>query len=202
MSDKAMEILDVKTITNLADAGYYDSKDIVDCEQNGITCIVAKKPAGGPRKAEGFNREDFIYDRKKDVYICPGKKELFYMRNEKHVSGREYRVYANYPVCRKCQKKPDCTSYHHREVLRMTRQDILDVVDERTQKNKALYRKRQQIVEHCFGTIKAVWGYRQFLCRTKPKVTAETALAYMAYNFRRVFNITSDNGRRLAMVMG
>jgi transposase len=199
MSEKAMEILDVKTITNLADAGYYDSKDIVDCERNGITCIVAKKPAGGPRKAEGFNREDFIYDRKKDVYICPGKKELFYTRDEKHVSGREYRVYANYPACRKCQKKPDCTSYHHREVLRMTRQDILDAVDERTRKNKALYRKRQEIVEHCFGTIKAVWGYRQFLCRTKPKVTTEMALAYMAYNFRRVFNIASENKMKLAL---
>jgi IS5 family transposase len=63
------------------------------------------------------------------------------------------------------------------------------VVDERTRNNRALYRKRQEIVEHPFGTVKAVWGYKQFLCRGKLKVTAETALAYLAYNLRRAVNI-------------
>jgi len=202
MSDMAMEILDVKTITNMADAGYYDSEDIIDCEQNGITCLVAKRPLGGPKKAEGFNRGDFIYDSKKDVYICPDKNELLYMRKEKRVNKIEHRVYANYSACGKCKKKSACTTHHHREILRIPNQDILDAVDERTLKNKALYRKRQEIVEHCFGTIKAVWGYGQFLCRTKPKVTAETALAYMAYNLRRVFNITTDNKMKLALAMG
>jgi hypothetical protein len=55
-------------------------------------------------------------------------------------------------------------------------------------------------VEHPFGTIKAVWGYKQFLCRTKPKVTAETALAYLAYNMRRMFNISMGDGLKLAFV--
>jgi hypothetical protein len=201
MSDKAMEIMEVETITNLADAGYYDSKDIVACEQSGVTCVVAKRAAGGSKKAEGFNREDFIYDREKDVYICPCKQELKYMRSSKHISGREYHVYSNTPACGKCEKKSDCTTWRHREVRRLTCQDILDVVDERTRRNKALYRKRQEIVEHCFGTVKAVWGYRQFLCRGKPKVTAETALAYMAYNLRRVFNIYTENGNILAFAV-
>jgi transposase len=198
MSQKAMDIMDVKAITNLADAGYYSSQDIVACEQSGVTCLVAKRPTGGPKKADGFNREDFIYNREKNVYICPDKKELKYMRKEKHISGREYHVYSNTSACGECQKKPDCTTYRYREVLRLTCQDTLDVVDERTRLNKALYRKRQEIVEHCFGTIKAVWGYRQFLCRGKTKVSAEMALAYMAYNLRRVFNIYTENCSRLA----
>jgi len=202
MSEKAKEIMDVTTLTNLADAGYYDSKDIADCERSGVTCLVAKPSAGGPKKEEGFNHRDFIYDREKDLYRCPCQNELKYMYNRKHISGREYRVYVNTPACRKCQKKTECTKYRYREVLRLSCQDILDSVDERTRKNKELYLKRREIVEHCFGTVKAVWGYRQFLCRTKPKVTTETALAYMAYNFRRVFNIFMGNGGRLAEVLG
>jgi len=198
MSDKAMEMLDVKTITNLADTGYYDSQDIAACELRGVTCLVAKPTPGGPKKADGFNHRDFIYDREKDVYICPCKKELKYMRSWKHNSGREYRVYTNTPACTKCEKKALCTTTKYREVLRQTCQDVLDCVDERTRKNKGLYRKRQEIVEHVFGTVKAVWGYKQFLCRTKPKVTAETALAYLAYNIRRVFNILAESGDRLA----
>jgi hypothetical protein len=67
-------------------------------------------------------------------------------------------------------------------------------VDERTRNNKGLYRKRQEIVEHVFGTVKGVWGYKQFLSRTKPKVAAETALGYMAYNMRRAANIFKGAG--------
>jgi hypothetical protein len=79
---------------------------------------------------------------------------------------------------------------------------VLDIVNERTQSNKTLYRKRQQIVEHPFGIIKSVWGYKQYLCRTKPKVTAETALAFLAYNIRRVVNIFAAKGENLCSSLG
>lgn len=201
MSDKVKEIMNVETITHLADAGYYCSEDIVECEESGIVCLVAKRATGGPKKADGFNREDFIYDRDKDIYKCPCQKELVYTREKSHVSGREYRVYSNVLACKNCERKAECTKTQNREVLRLHCQDIMDVVDERTRNNKALYGKRKEIIEHCFGTIKSVWGYRQYLCRTKPKVTAETALTYMAYNVRRIYNILTDNKKRLTAVL-
>ena len=71
-------------------------------------------------------------------------------------------------------------------------------MDERTRNNKELYRRRSEIVEHVFGTVKAVWGYRQYLCRGKEKVTAETALAYLAYNMRRAINIFAES--RISLV--
>jgi hypothetical protein len=202
MSQRAKEIMGVETVTLLADAGYYDSEDIAACEGNGVTCLVPKLAAGGPKKEEGYNRKDFKYDGERDVYICPCQKELKYMSNKKHVSGREYRIYANYSACKICEKKKKCTSYKYREVLRLTCQDVLDRVDERTRENKRLYRRRQEIVEHCFGTVKAVWGYRQYLCRTKVKVSAETALMYMAYNLRRIFNIYTESMGKLVRVTG
>jgi IS5 family transposase len=202
MAGRAMEVMGVKEVTVLADAGYYSSEDIAACEGGGVTCLVPKPAAGGPKKEEGFNRKDFHYDRERDVYICPCQKELKHKYNKKHVSGREYRVYSNYSACRACQKKAKCTSYRNREVLRLTCQDLLDIVDERTRKNKELYRKRKDIVEHIFGTVKAVWGYRQYLCRTKVKVSGEMALTYMAYNLRRIFNIYKENMSRLITVSG
>ena len=198
MSEKAKEALGVEGLTNLADKGYYNSKEIVACEESGVTCLVAKPKAGGPKKAEGFNHKDFVYDKENDQYICPCGKQMRYKCNKKHISGREYRAYANYGECGKCQSKAKCTTYRYREILRLECQDILDAVDERTGKNKALYLKRQEIVEHVFGTIKAVWGYKQFLCRTKAKVKGETALACLAYNMRRAFNIYKGTGLKLA----
>jgi len=200
--DKAKEIMEVQTLTNLADAGYYYSEDIVACERSGVTCLVAKPPEGGARKAEGFRRGDFVYNSEKDLYVCPRGRELEFKGVKKHVSGREYRTYRTPKACGSCEKKPLCTTRKYREVERLTCQDILDKVDQRTRSGKALYRKRQEIVEHCFGTIKAVWGYRQFLCRGKAKVTAEMALAYTAYNLRRVFNILTRSGSRLSLALG
>lgn len=34
-----------------------------------------------------------------------------------------------------------------------------------------------------------LFGFKQFLCRELVKVTGEVSLAFLAYNFRRVFNI-------------
>jgi len=204
MSDKAKEILEVESLVNLADSGYYDSADIAACEESGVTCLVAKGADGGPKKEEGYNRKDFVYDREKDVYKCPCQQELSYKGNRRqHISGRKYLVYSNIEACRGCANREKCTSAKlgYREYLRLSCQDVLDRVDERTRKNKALYRKRQEIVEHVFGTIKSVWGYRQYLCRTKPKVTAETALSFMAYNIRRVYNVLSEERRRMGAGM-
>jgi hypothetical protein len=201
MSEKAKDIMGVEKLTNLADKGYYGSEDIAACEDSGVTCLVPKPRPGGAKKAEGFRHEDFIYDKEKDTYTCPCKNQLSLKGHRKHISGREYLVYANYGECRECQSKGKCTKYTYREVLRLKVQDTLDIVDERTRANKALYRKRQEIVEHPYGTIKAVWGYKQFLCRTKPKVTAEAALAFLAYNMRRVFNILIEERAKPAEVM-
>ena len=202
MSEKAKEIMEVETLTNLADKGYYDGADIAACEASGVTCLVAKPKPGGRKKEEGFTHRDFVYNSETDCYECPGKNQMKYMRNTKHSDGKVYRVYANYAACGECPYKAQCTQGSHRQILRPLYQDVLDEVDERTRNNKELYKKRQEIVEHPFGTIKAVWGYKQFLCRKKVKVAAETALAYLAYNMRRFVNIFSEKGENPAVVIG
>lgn len=202
MSERTKDALGAEAITNLADKGYYDGEDIASCEANGVTCLVAKPKAGGAKKDEGFTHDDFRYDREQDCYTCPCQNTLKFMRIQKHSNGKEYRVYANYAACPRCPRRSACTKAKHRQILRLPYQDTLDIVDARTRSNRELYRKRQQIVEHPFGTIKAVWGFKQFLCRGTEKVTAETALAYLAYNLRRTINIFRADDRDLAATFG
>jgi len=192
MGRRAKEILEVEELTNLADKGYYDSKDIAACEEIGVTCLVKKRKPGGLIKPKEFSIESFVYKPGENEYVCPCGNRMRHMRTAKKNGGREYHIYANYEACGKCLRKAECTGYKYREMWRLPYQDIIDKVDERTRSNKEQYRKRQEIVEHIFGTVKAVWGYRQYLCRKKPKVTAETALAYLAYNMRRTVNIFKE----------
>ena len=46
-----------------------------------------------------------------------------------------------------------------------------------------------ELSEHPFGVVKRIWGLGQFLCRGNEMVTGEIALAFLAFNLRRVVNI-------------
>jgi len=55
--------------------------------------------------------------------------------------------------------------------------------------NKELYKLRQQIVEHPFGTVKQTMNGRYFLLRRRRKVQCEIALLFLGYNLKRAVNI-------------
>ena len=60
---------------------------------------------------------------------------------------------------------------------------------EDTEANNEIYKKRSQIVEHPFGTIKRSLGCTYFLGKRLDSVNAETALVCVAYNFKRLKKI-------------
>lgn len=200
MTEKAKEVMGVDTFVNLADRGYYDGEDIVACEDNGVICLVLKPKSGGGSQSKDFKKERFIYDREKNCYICPLGNELSFKGEEKR-DGKDYFVYFNFSACNECALKSECTRAKYRKISRVSYQDKLDIVDKRTANNRKLYLKRYEIIEHVFGTIKGVWGFKQYLCRSKPKVSAETSLTYLCYNFRRVFNIYGGDVKKLVGAM-
>jgi hypothetical protein len=55
--------------------------------------------------------------------------------------------------------------------------------------NQDLYRKRQEINEHIFGTIKRKWGYNHTNLKGLEKVNGEFALIMTVYNMKRCMNI-------------
>ena len=59
----------------VADRGYFNSQEIKECEQAGIT-VTLPKPQTSGAKAEGrFGKQDFVYLLTEDVYRCPGGRE-------------------------------------------------------------------------------------------------------------------------------
>lgn len=57
------------------------------------------------------------------------------------------------------------------------------------EENKKLIRKRKEIVEHPFGTIKRNLGFTYFIQKGIRSVQAEFSFICFAYNFKRVINI-------------
>ena len=193
MSKKAKEALEVDEITLLADMGYYRGEEMVACEEEQNVTLIIPKPNRDSNKRDksldpNFAFEYFTYNKEKDCYICPMGQELSFRYINKY-RNRHRRVYVNRKACHNCLYSSKCTTAECKSISREEYQDALDIIDERTRSNAELCRKRKAIVEHPFGTVKKIWGYSQFLCRTKSKVSAEMSLAFFAYNLRRVLTL-------------
>jgi transposase len=204
MTEGAKEIMGVSEIAAVADKGYFDGGDIEKCEQNGTACYVPKVEKGRPTPDSKFSHENFKYDAEKDCYICPEGNMLLARTPRKRKDGKLSRAYTNATACRSCPCKEQCTrDKRGRQIIRNPNQETLDIVDARmkTDKGRQIMRERKKIVEHPFGTTKHIWGYRQFLCRGQEKTTAEQSLVFLAYNFRRAFNILKENGKNMAEIM-
>ncbi len=65
---------------------------------------------------------------------------------------------------------------------------ILERMQERVEANPELMKKRKQIVEHPFGTIKHWNDQGYFLMKGLKKVRAEMSLSALAYNKYKAFN--------------
>ena len=82
MSKEAKAVLEVETLDAVADRGYWDSEEILACDQAGVT-VTLPKPMTSGSKADGrFGKQDFVYLPEEDAYRCPaGEKLKYYYSN-------------------------------------------------------------------------------------------------------------------------
>lgn len=187
-AEPAREILGVETIDVVADRGYFKTEDIEACEQAGLTPHVPR-PQRGPAVANGFFRKDeFRYEAERDAYICPAGHELKPIRRG-WLRDMQKVDYANAEACRDCPLRPRCTNADYRAVSRLENEDALDRMAARLRQRPDILARRQEIVEHPFGTIKQWMNQGAFLTRGLEKVRGEFSLTALAYNMRRALNI-------------
>ena len=62
----------------LANRGYYEGCEILECERAGVAAVVPK-PMPSNNAAQGlFDKRDFVYDREADQYRCPAGSIAIY----------------------------------------------------------------------------------------------------------------------------
>jgi transposase len=187
VAKQAKATLGVENLDAVADRGYFDSEEILACENAGIT-VTLPKPMTSNSKAQGrFGKQDFRYMAAEDVYVCPAGQRLAYSftTEDKGLVLRRYRTNA----CQSCAIKHSCTTAKERLISRWEHEHVLEAVQRRLDEHPEKMRQRRETVEHPFGTIKARMGATHFLMKTLPKVATEMALHVLAYNLTRVMNI-------------
>ena len=173
--------------TVLADRGYFEGYDILECERAGIETLVPKPLTSNSKFQGRFDKRDFIYDKGRDVYRCPAGQIAIY-RFTAVEDGKTLRKYWS-SACPSCHLKPQCTPAPCRRISRWEHEEVVEAVQARLDATPEASRVRQRTVEHVFGTLKAWMGSTHFLTRTLPRVRTEMSLQVLAYNLQRAIKI-------------
>jgi transposase len=188
MALRAKETLDVEQLEVVADMGYYDGAEVKQCAEAGIKTYIPKPLTSVNRKRGLFTKQDFVYDEAKDCYRCPAGAELTY-RYESFELNRQIRYYAT-PKCLSCPIKQQCTTNQRgRRISRWVDEKLLEDMARRVRARPELMRRRQQLSEPPFGTMKRAMNQGYFLMRGLNKVGAEMSLTVLSYNLKRAINI-------------
>ena len=195
---EAKENLELETYTALVDKGYHNGREINTCKNHNITTIVAH-PDQGKSNENGTQPKYFVsnftYNKEDNTYTCPQGQTLtttgrwHKKTGRTEESGYEFQKYRT-PACKTCPVKDQCTSRTAgREIDRSQYAQAVEENKQRYKENPQLYRKRQEINEHIFGTIKRKWGYNYTDLIGLEKVNGEHSLIMLVYNIKRSINI-------------
>jgi hypothetical protein len=196
IAKEAKENLKIETYTALVDKGYHNGREIEACKLANITTIVAQPDQG--KSNENGTQPDYLvakfkYEKATDTYTCPQGESLTttgrWHKKTREKDSYEFKKYRT-PKCKECPVKYLCTSRAGgREIDRSQYADAVEENNKRYHANAQLYRKRQEINEHIFGTIKRQWGYNHTNLTGLEKVNGEHSLIMLVYNIKRSINI-------------
>jgi len=197
MVQRAKSILRSNDFTALYDKGYHTGSELKTAQDLGIETIVAIPgvPSSSQSPDHDYNYEHFKYDPLSDTYTCPegevlktnGKWYTTHGRRDIRISFKQYKTRA----CKTCPTRLKCT---RSKTGRLIERSIYAENYERNRKNKEekeqLYKRRQAIAEHPFGTIKRQWGFSYILTkRGINRASSDVGFMFIAYDLRRIISI-------------
>ena len=193
MLQRAKSILRSNDFTALYDKGYHTGSEFKTAHNLGVEVLVAVPgiPSSSQAPDPKYNVANFVYDTENDCYMCPEGEIL--TTTGTWLKGRNYR-FKQYKTraCKKCAKSHLCTRSKKNGKL-IQRSEYSPFIEKNKQKienNKDIYRRRQTIVEHPFGTIKRQWGFSYIMTKQGiERAAADVGLIFIAYNIRRIINI-------------
>jgi len=190
MLQRAENILESNSFTALYDKGYHTGSEFKKADDLGIDVMVAIPNVAANAPNPEYNVEKFTFDKTNDCYTCPQGEILNTNGRWHNAETYRFKRYTT-TACKTCQAKPECSkAICGKAIQRSEFQELVDNNKKRIAENKELYRKRQAIVEHPYGTIKRQWGFSYILTKKGiNRASADVGFIMIAYNLRRIINI-------------
>jgi len=140
-----------------------------------------------------YGREAFEYNDIRDIFMCPGEKELRYWGI--HRRSRQHVYRARTKDCKVCSKKRECTKDRARSVSYHIYEDAIDKARQlnKTKEYRISQRMRKRI-EELFGEAKEFMGLRQAKFRGAKFVKEQVLMTATAQNIKRMVKLLSRKG--------
>ena len=179
--------------TIVADAGYGSEENYAFLEKKRIRAFVKynmfRREGERSFRRQIYRKENMPYDDLLDRYRCPAGKYLTFLRTNPAMSENghrsELRIYQG-RGCEGCEHRDACCSGQGNRKIQVNRN--LDRLRERARgrlespEGHRLRSQRPVDVESVWGQIKQNRGFRRFMLRGLPKVSAEWGLVALAHN--------------------
>lgn len=184
--DSALKHLDSSPEAVCGDGAYGSGVNAAAMEQRGIRFITPPPKAKTYTGNSYFTVEDFTFDEEKDVFVCPGNKQLKYVSTEKQRGRRIYR--ALHSECQACPLKSQCTRSDRRSVKVTANHGALVRLraDSKTEEFGQLYRMRGAVIEGVFGEAKQWHSLGRAWRRGLIKMRVQCLLIATVINFKKV----------------
>ena len=201
MVQRAKSILSTNDFTVLYDKGFHTGSELKTAHELGVETIVAVPgvPSTSQAPDHGYNYEHFRYDKEADTYTCPQGHILttngsWYKQLSSSGSVSWFKQYKT-KACRKCPARSKCTrSKKERLIQRSEYAEYYERNLKNTHEKEHLYKRRQAIVEHPYGTIKRQWGFSYILTKKGiSRAGSDVGFMFIAYNLRRIISILGEN---------
>ncbi len=163
MMRRSKTILGNTDFIALFDKGYHTGSELEIAQKLKIKALVAIPAPASSAPDPKYNIQNFRYDPKGDHYRCPENHLLksngnFYINHRGKSNESRFKQYKT-KACKGCPVRELCTTAKNGRIL--ARNIYTSVYEENKRNVEAdpeLYRRRQAIVEHPFGTIKRQWA--------------------------------------------
>lgn len=175
----------------VADTGYATGQEFTKAEDKQRDVVVALPEKMRPNPDKPYATSNFVWDKERDVCICPHGKELSlygtYFRADRGCHVRRYRcTAADCPYRAQCTRNKigrtvNISEYH--EVIERQRDKQSDLAVQ------ADLAKRGYIIEPVFAFIKQHLGFRRFTLRGLRGVRTQWSLLCTTYNLHRLFKL-------------
>jgi len=137
-----------------------------------------------------FTRDDFTYDRKRDLYICPAGKPLKTSGNV--VDGSAIKYIAKRSDCARCPLKPQCTTGRERRISHDVNQDARDYTQALMQSDAyGVSCAERKKIERLFGEAKHILALTRLRLRGLTGARDEFLLTATVQNLKRLANLTA-----------
>ena len=198
MLRRAKIILGTDHFTALYDKGYHTGSEIRKAVELNVEIMVAIPGVAAFAPDENYNFSHFKYDESADTYTCPQQQVLttngnWYPKNKERYFylAKHYKTNA----CSSCPARQLCTKNKKgRLIERSEYASYIEINRQNIETSPQIYKKRQSIAEHPYGTIKRQWGFYYIITKKGIKhASADAGFMFVAYNLRRLMNIIDRN---------